>query len=206
MDTTSPPVPNHHAGHPGFAGIGGVLAGLTMIVGRGPTARLAADLTAVTDRDHVVDVGCGPGTAVREAARRGAQVTAVDPAAVMLRLARVLTLGRRERVRWLDGAAEALPLDDASATVLWSVATVHHWADLDGGLREAFRVLASGGRFLAAERRVRPGAKGHASHGWTDDQADAFASQCLAAGFIEVGVASERPRDRATLIVLAARP
>jgi len=59
---------NHHADFPGFAGLTGLLAGLIMIVGRGGVARLAADLASVLRGDHVVDVGCGPGTAAREGA------------------------------------------------------------------------------------------------------------------------------------------
>ncbi|MGH3988763.1 MAG: class I SAM-dependent methyltransferase, partial [Pseudonocardiaceae bacterium] len=127
---------NHHADHPGFAGVTGLLAGLTMILGRGAVARLTADLAAVSDADRVVDVGCGPGAAVREAARRGARVTGVDPAPVMLRLARTLTRNR-PAITWADGTAEDLPLPDGSATVLWSVATVHHWTDVTAGLAEA---------------------------------------------------------------------
>lgn len=91
MDLSSAGAVNHHAEQPGFAGLTGLLAGLTMIVTGGAVARLAADLAAVSAADRVIDVGCGPGTAVREAARRGAEATGVDPAPVMFRLARALT-------------------------------------------------------------------------------------------------------------------
>lgn len=55
----------------------------------------------------------------------------------MLRVARALTRASRSdtaTVRYQDGTAEALPLPDGSATVAWSLATVHHWHDLDAGL------------------------------------------------------------------------
>ena len=168
--STSTPVPNHHADYPGFSGPGGLLAALSMLVGRGPVARMAADLVGVTPGDRVVDIGCGPGAAAREATRRGAQVTGVDPASIMVRVARWSTPPGTS-VAWAEGVAEALPLPDGSATVVWSLAAVHHWADIDQGLAEAYRVLSSGGRLLAVERRVRPGASGHASHGWTEAQA-----------------------------------
>ena len=203
MSVTEPP--NHHADFPAFAGVSGLIAGLSMVAGRGAVARLAADLAGVTAADRVVDVGCGPGAAAREAARRGAQVWGVDPAPVMLRLARLLTV-RGGGVTWLDGAAEALPLPDAAATVLWSLATVHHWPDLAGGLAEAFRVLAPGGRLLVIERRRRPGTTGLASHGWTDEQAQSFAGSCVAAGFIEPHVATRHTGRKDYLIVTAARP
>lgn len=197
------PAVNHHADYPGFAGITGFLAGLTMIVGRGHVARLAADLTNVSREDHVVDVGCGPGTAAREAARRGARVTGVDPALVMLRLAWLLT-HRRANITWLPGVAENLPLAEGSATVLWSIATVHHWSDVGEGLAQARRVLAPGGRLLAIERRVWAGATGLASHGWTDDQAAAFAAQCRAAGFTEVSFDIHDPPHRRGLLSVRA--
>lgn len=195
MTSTTPVAvpPNHHAGHAGFAGLTGLAAGLSMIPGRGAVGRLAADLTSVSPSDHVVDLGCGPGVAAREAARRGARVTGVDPAPVMLRLASRLTRSA-SAITWSEGSAEAIPLADDAATVLWSVATVHHWRDLDAGLREVDRVLAAGGRFLVIERRTRPAATGHASHGWTDEQAASFAEQCRDMGFVAVQVARHAGR------------
>jgi ubiquinone/menaquinone biosynthesis C-methylase UbiE len=204
--STPPPLaPNHHADYRGFSGIGGLVAGLTMIIGRGPVARLAAELAAVTDHDHVVDVGCGPGTAARVAARRGAAVTGVEPAQVMLKLARRLT-SRDLSISWTEGGAEALPIPDGSATVLWSISSVHHWPDLDAGLAEAHRVLTVRGRLLAIERRTRPGATGLASHGWTDAQADSFADRCRAAGFSDPHIETYTPARKPLLIVQASRP
>src|SRR5438128_3774731 len=81
-------VPNHHHDYPGFSGLSGLLAAATMTTGRGGDARLAAELTHLGPDDLVVDVGCGPGAAARHAARVGARVTGVDPATVMLLVAR----------------------------------------------------------------------------------------------------------------------
>jgi ubiquinone/menaquinone biosynthesis C-methylase UbiE len=201
-DTASP---NHHAGSRHLTGVTGLLAGLTMAVGRSGVARLAADLAGVTPGDHVVAVGCGPGAAAREAAGRGARVTGVDPATVMLRLARALTSGR-PAVTWCEGRAEALPVGDRAATVVWSLSTVHHWDDIDIGLAEAHRVLAPRGRLLAVERRIRPGARGHAGHGWTDAQAETFGARCASAGFVDVEVGLHAVRRRRLLVVQAIRP
>jgi ubiquinone/menaquinone biosynthesis C-methylase UbiE len=123
----------------------------------------------------------------------------------MLDLARRLTRGALA-VDWTEGVAESLPLPDASATVLWSLATVHHWPDLEGGLAEARRVLAPGGRFLVIERQARPGAKGLASHGWTGAQAEAFAAACRTAGFTEVTVETHKPGIVTQLAVRATNP
>jgi ubiquinone/menaquinone biosynthesis C-methylase UbiE len=196
-------VANHHAHYPAFSGISGVLLGLRFAFGRNDRSRVAVDLAQVSPGDRAVDIGCGPGNAVKEAARRGASATGVDPAPVMLRLARLLVRG--PRVDWREGAAEALPLPDGSATVAWSVATIHHWADVERGLAEVHRVIEPGGRFLGLERRVTPGATGHGSHGWTDEQAEVFADACRAAGFTDVTVETVDTNHGPSLAVRAKR-
>ena len=105
-------------------------------------ARLAADLASVSRGDHVVDVGCGPGTAAREAARRrhaspgrsGHRDAPAGPG---------LVTRDRAAIDWAEGTAERLPQPDASATVVWSLATVHHWKDVTAGLAEARRSHSS---------------------------------------------------------------
>lgn len=205
MATQHTDAPNHHAGHPGFSGFSGYLAAASMVLGRTGDARLAQRLSGLGSDDTVVDVGCGPGTAARGAARLGASVVGVDPAPAMLRVARLLTRSSLP-VRYLRGSAEALPLPDASASVVWSLAAVHHWADLDTGLREVRRVLRPGGRFVAIERHTQPGAQGLASHGWTDAQADALAQRCTDSGFTDVHVAQHQYGRRSTVSVTATAP
>ena len=147
MTTTQPSVPNHHAHYPGFAGAAGFLAAASMVAGGASNARLAERLSELAASDAVADIGCGPGTAARRAARLGASAVGVDPAPVMLRLARLLTRRSARTVRYAEGSAEALPLPDSSVSVAWSIASVHHWADLDAGLHEVRRVLKPGGRW-----------------------------------------------------------
>ncbi len=201
----TPPVPNHHADYPGFSGLSGLVAALSMIRGRDGDARLATRLSGVETGDVVVDVGSGPGVAARYAAGLGARVTGVDPARIMLRAARLLTR-RSQAVRYVEGVAEALPVADASAAVVWSIATVHHWADVDAGILEARRVLEPGGRLVAIERRTRPGASGLGGHGWTDAQADSFADRCREHGFVGVAVEHNTTGSRTTVSVTATAP
>jgi ubiquinone/menaquinone biosynthesis C-methylase UbiE len=204
MSEPSAPKPvNHHADHPGFAGIGGLLCGLVFLLMGRANARLAADLARVTDADRVVDVGCGPGTAARTAARRGADVTGVDPSAGMLRIARAVT--HRTDITWSEGSAESLPVPDGAATVVWALATVHHWRDANAGVAEAHRVLRPGGRLLAVERQTTNDATGLASHGWTHEQAQSFAAACRASGFVDVGVRGERAGRRSVWVVTGHR-
>ncbi len=201
---SSAEIVNHHAGYPGCVGVTGLLAGVAMAAFGGGAARLVVDLAGVSAADRVVDVGCGPGNAARAAARAGARVTGVDPSPEMLRLARAIS-PRSAGIDWELGAAERLPVPDASATVLWTIASVHHWTDVPAGLAEARRVLQPGGRLLVIERQIRADASGLSSHGWTPRQAEAFARMCTASGFIDVSV-EERVRRRRGVAVSAVRP
>jgi hypothetical protein len=67
-------------------------------------------------------------------------------------------------------------------------------------------VLGAGGRFVAIEKEARPGANGHASHGWTDEQAATFADACAAEGFADVRIERGRGRRRGLVAVVAAAP
>ncbi|MBV5244628.1 MULTISPECIES: class I SAM-dependent methyltransferase [Mycolicibacterium] len=203
MDGSERPV-NHHGDHPGFSGLTGQLCAVAFLLTGRETGRLAADLTAVSATDHVLDIGCGPGNACRIAAARGARVTGVDPSAAMLRVARIVTRGAS--VTWVKGGAEALPVPDAAATVAWALATVHHWPDVDAGLAEIHRALGPGARFLAVERQAEPFATGISSHGWTGAQAETFAAMCESAGLTAVRVGSGRAGKRRVWTVHATRP
>jgi ubiquinone/menaquinone biosynthesis C-methylase UbiE len=205
MNTSPTTTVNHHADYPGFAGVTGLLGALLFLAIGRAKARLAVDIASVSATDWVVDIGCGPGGAVRTAAARGARATGIDPAPVMLRVARAVTRGQ-DGVDWAEGTAESLPVPTGSATVVWSLATVHHWKDVTKGLAEAHRVLAPGGRVLAIERQVAPDATGLASHGWTEQQAESFAAQCRTAGFDDVRVEGHGSGRRAVWAVHGVRP
>jgi ubiquinone/menaquinone biosynthesis C-methylase UbiE len=175
------------------------------LAGKG-NADLAKRVSELAATDAVADIGCGPGTAARRAARLGASVVGIDPAPVMLRLARFLTPRSIRTVRYRKGSAESLPLPDSSVSVAWSIASVHHWADVDAALQETLRVLKAGGRLVAIERLTRPGATGLASHGWTPEQASAFADRCRAHGFTDATVSRHGSGRRTRVSVRASAP
>jgi ubiquinone/menaquinone biosynthesis C-methylase UbiE len=184
-----------------------VITALSMTVGRGRAARVAADLAHVGPNDRVADIGCGPGTAIREATRRGAQATGVDPSPTMLRLARWITaLTRVTGPTFIEGTAEALPLPDRSADVVWALSSLHHWTDRTRGFGEALRVLSPGGRLLIAECSVKHGARGYAAHGLTtEDDAD-LAQTIEATGFLKVERQTRRAGRRTLVLITATSP
>lgn len=204
-DTGSPAARTAHgrAGRRAFD----LITALSMTVGRGPAARAIAGLAGLAPGDRLVDIGCGPGTAARAGARQCSAVTGVDPAPSMLHLGRWLSALRRvPNVTFTEGRAESLPLADASMSVAWALSSVHHWEDRTAGLAEVRRVLAPGGRVLLAERLTRPGARGHAAHGLTQDQATRLARDLESAGFTGVDTQIRRARRRILVVVGGSLP
>jgi ubiquinone/menaquinone biosynthesis C-methylase UbiE len=190
-----------------FTFVAGFVTAVSMTVGRGPAARLVPDLADLHAGDCVVDVGCGAGAAVREAQKRGARAIGVDPSRSMLRLARrISSLRHIDGVTFVEGVAEALPVPESSSTVLWALSSVHHWSDRRAGFAEARRVLIPGGRLVLAERLVPLGARGHAAHGFSADQADAVSTELAFAGFTDIRTATQRSGRRALIMVAGTSP
>lgn len=104
----------------------------------------------------ILDVGCGPGTAVRELAGHFERAVALDPSRGMIETARSLgggassSDGGRTPIRFETSSAEELGGDleppVAEGTVdLVTAATAAHWFDMDRFWRRAARVLRPGG-------------------------------------------------------------
>ncbi len=184
-----------------------LLAALSMTAGRGRASRAVVTAARLGPADTVVDVGCGPGTAVRLASGSTAAVVGVDPSPIALTLARwISTLRRSPGITWALGSAENLPVPDEGATVVWALSSLHHWSDRRTGLAETHRALRPEGRLIVAERRTRAGAKGHAAHGLSEAQIDEVVQELRAVGFhqIEQEMASAGRRPR--VLISARKP
>jgi len=147
--------------------------------------RRIAGFVPMTDTDRVLDIGCGPGSAVRAAAPLVATATGVDAAPKMIEIARERS-SRFTNVDFEIAQAESLPFDDKAFTIVWTIQSWHHWNDSGAGLREAARVLEPGGHCYIVEKRTR------GAHGLTNDRAEALAAEMNSAGFTGTVVTSVR--------------
>jgi ubiquinone/menaquinone biosynthesis C-methylase UbiE len=97
----------------------------------------------------ILDVGCGTGRYLRDAAQRwpGARLCGVDPAAGMIAEARRL----QPSIEFRAGAAESLDFPDGTFDGVSTSLSFHHWADQRQGAREIARVLRPGGWFCLAD-------------------------------------------------------
>jgi ubiquinone/menaquinone biosynthesis C-methylase UbiE len=111
------------------------------------TLRLA-QLAGITRGTRVLDVACGTGTTARLLARECAAATVgVDLGVQAIERARreACADGLAERVRFVHGDAEALPLPDASFDVALSECSLCTFPDKPRALAELARVVRPGG-------------------------------------------------------------
>lgn len=101
----------------------------------------------------LIDIAGGTGDIshrVLRAAGAGAQCVICDISAEMLAAGRARAKGE-ERLRFVRGNAEALPLPDSSADACAIGFGIRNVTRLDAALAEAHRALRPGGRFLCLE-------------------------------------------------------
>jgi len=102
----------------------------------------------------VADLGCGEGYLTVETSRWASKVIAVDRSPEVLKRARALGTRRRvSNVVWKRGTLEKLPIENESVDMALLSQALHHAEDPSGVLREASRILVTGGRVLVLDLR-----------------------------------------------------
>lgn len=130
----------------------------SLIQGNAKRNKALVDYAGIGPGDRILDIGSGPGAALEAAVAAGAEfVAGVDPSPSMV--ARASKRVPSAEVK--EGSVEDLPFGDEEFSAVWSIATFHHWADREAGLREMLRVLKPGGAFYLVEHEMKPGKHGH---------------------------------------------
>ena len=100
----------------------------------------------VAPGEDVLDVACGTGNAAIRAAEAGGRVVGVDLTPRLLEAGKRLAAQANLEIDWVEGDAEALPVDDESFDVVLSVFGCMFAPRHDVTAQELARVLRSGGR------------------------------------------------------------
>ncbi|HET9658182.1 MAG TPA: arsenite methyltransferase [Kineosporiaceae bacterium] len=157
-------------------------------------------LAQLSPGETVLDLGSGGGLDVLLSARRvgpTGKAYGLDMTPEMLALARRNQAEAGvENAEFLQGTIENVPLPDGTVDVIISNCVINLAADKDPVLREAFRVLAPGGRFAVSDivlLRELPEPARRAMRLWTGCVAGAlhdteYVHKLTAAGFVDAAV------------------
>lgn len=165
------------------------------LFGRNPKSNRIVPSIADLESSHtILDIGCGPGAAVRAAAGSVACAVGVDRSEAMIAIADRRSAGF-SNVQFAVAGAEGLPFPDETFDRVWTIHAFHHWEDRDQGIAECFRVLKPGGHLLIVERETK------GAHGLGEASASDLAQSLREAGFAEASVS----RPHRQLIVTGVR-
>ncbi|WP_179257706.1 class I SAM-dependent methyltransferase [Burkholderia sp. AU6039] len=139
-----------HLGQPGRPrGLVGWIVGRIMRRHNRPDNVWTLSLLAIGDGERALEVGFGPGDAIRLAAEAApsCRIAGVDHSATMLAAARQLNRAFIEqgRVRLSLGSVDALPFADDAFDKVFSINCIYFWRDPALGLGELRRVVRNGG-------------------------------------------------------------
>jgi ubiquinone/menaquinone biosynthesis C-methylase UbiE len=121
----------------------------------------------VKPTDRVLDLGSGSGWATRLVAKRfhPKKIVGIDISDEMVRRAAEQSKGIAN-IEFKQGAAEKIPLPDASVDKIFSIESFYYWPDQMAGLKEAKRVLAPGGELFILINLYKDN---HYSLRWADE-------------------------------------
>jgi len=152
------------------------------------------------DASHrVLDVGCGPGAAIRAVAGVVDRAVGVDRSEAMVEIARRRSR-RLDNVEFQVGGAEELPYPDGSFDRVWTIHAFHHWEDQERGVTEALRVLLPGGWFLVVESDTK------GEHGLDEARARELADRLPSLGFADASYSKPRRHWVVTGVVAEVEP
>jgi ubiquinone/menaquinone biosynthesis C-methylase UbiE len=105
------------------------------------------ELLNVGSGETILEVGFGPGVAIKRLSTLAGYVAGVDPSFEMVAQAKARNADAvgNGRVALQQGSADRLPFEDGRFDKAMSVNSMQVWPNTIGGLREMHRVLKSGG-------------------------------------------------------------
>ena len=97
------------------------------------------ELLSLPKQSSIADIGAGTGNYSNSIAENGYFVKAIEPSAVM----RAQSIPNDD-VKWYEGFAEKIPLDEYSVEGIISVLAIHHFSSFDTAVTEMYRICTGG--------------------------------------------------------------
>jgi len=91
-----------------------------------------------------IDIGCGTGNYTIALSNKGLNFYGEEPSEKMLDVAR----SRNDKINWLLGYAEQIPVNNNMFDGVIATLTIHHWTDINKAFREIYRVLNDNSKFV----------------------------------------------------------
>src|SRR6516164_7972441 len=125
----------------------GKLGGIIMARANDACGAWVTELLNVASNETVLEVGFGPGTAIRRLSAMAAHVAGVDASREMVAQAKARNAiaVKNGRVELLHGTVDDLPFAGDTFHKAMAINSMQIWPDAIVGLREMRRVLKSGG-------------------------------------------------------------
>lgn len=190
-------------GHP--RGLVGTLVGHAMAIKNRERIDWAVSLLEVQATDRVLEIGFGPGVALRRIAERAPDglVAGLEVSELMIeqasrRLVHEIATGHAEL---RHGSVSSLPFANATFDKALAINTMMFWPDAVAGLHEIFRTLRPGGLVLVVRQ----------PHGARDESAIRRVSEDLRAKleeacFVDCSVQQRRMRPVTCVAVSGTKP
>ncbi len=191
-------------------GFGGRLVGEFLAVANAWMADEAIQLLELDPDSKVLEVGFGPGVAIRRICRElpEARVSGVDPSQVMLRqaLRRNRSAVRTGQADLRLGSAASLPWPNATFDRVLALNNAHLWDPADRGFSECRRVLRPGGKILVGFHIWRTRGRRTGRLGSLENAQGFLEEHLTASGFVHLEVFPRTFLMGAAALLVGTRP
>jgi ubiquinone/menaquinone biosynthesis C-methylase UbiE len=110
------------------------------------------ELLALEETDHVLDIGFGTGTLIRNMANiaKKGRIEGIDFSSAMVSIAQKKNKShiKRGRVSLRQGSFEEMSYDDTAFDKICTANTIYFWPDIGSTLKEILRILKQGGKLI----------------------------------------------------------
>jgi len=143
---------------------------------------LAFTSLGLTNEDHVLEIGFGGGTLIgRILSKSNARVAGTDISALAIQS---VTKQYRDaisngRLQFTKSEGTSLPYEDGAFSRVCCVNVIYFWADVPAMIKEAYRVLDDGGKFIVCYQESAP-------DGLAKFPINRVESSLSAAGFVDI--------------------